>query len=186
MILLLCSQCERCASSCHTIAGFWLIARISLDQNAGKFGILTWRSACKLSELGDKVFRINWDFFFFFFFNVRRCRFKKKINKSFSPLIRQVNQSWNMRPITYRAHWSRSTWIGASQSSVDESEASSPPCWTIQLLYCRLLGKKERVDLDLFVGIILSCCAAWACSHRGCPVERQKRFTFHREVFCSQ
>ena len=61
MILLLCSQCERCASSCHTIAGFWLIARISLDQNAGKSGILTWRSACKLSELGDKVFRINCD-----------------------------------------------------------------------------------------------------------------------------
>ena len=72
MILLLCSQCERCVSSCHTIAGFWLIVRISLDQNARYSGILTWRSACKLSELGDKVFRINWDYYFF---NVRRCRF---------------------------------------------------------------------------------------------------------------
>ena len=49
--------------------------------------------------------------------------------------------------------------------SVDLSEASSPPCWRVQLLSYRLLGKKDRAVF--LAEITLSCCATWACCRRG-------------------
>ena len=52
--------------------------------------------------------------------------------------------------------------------NVDQDEASKPPCWRVQLLSRRLLGKKRA-----FVVVVVFC-----------PAERQKVATVHGEVFC--
>ena len=48
---------------------------------------------------------------------------------------------------------------GSPIEGVDQSEASSPPCWGVQLLSRRLLGNRICVESCVFlVGIHLSCC----------------------------
>ena len=46
-------------------------------------------------------------------------------------------------------HWSRSTWKAARHPSADQSEASSPPCWRVQLLSRGLLERRKERDFSL-------------------------------------
>ena len=66
--------------------------------------------------------------------------------------------------------------------SVDQSEASSPPYWRVQILSRRLLGKKGKERVFSW-NIIVMLCSLGQQSPR-CPAHSQKWLTFHRRAFC--
>ena len=69
---------------------------------------------------------------------------------------------------------------GSPIESVDQCEASSPPCWRVQPLSYRRLGKKEWGFI--WNNIVMLCgLGLQSLSHWGCPLERQKGFTFYRK-----